>query len=164
MHEVYEFFTRYVRRIHPDTHWKKAMKMNPNVVWFQLITPSDVAFVILLVENGMPVWNKKKVLFDVEESKKTKAKPLFTSGEGQKRSFGKTTWSKEGLKYFHKVERTCIRCIVNWSVAARRKYPGQRILASKIDFKRHHHTCPNDIHPHHPNHHHLRPHHPPSLP
>ncbi len=66
-------------RIHPDTHWKKAMKMNPNVVWFQLITPSDVAFVILLVENGMPVWNKKKVLFDVEESKKTKAKPLFTS-------------------------------------------------------------------------------------
>jgi hypothetical protein len=37
--------------------------------------------------------------------KKTKAKPLFTSGEDQKRSFGKTTWSKEGLKYFHKVER-----------------------------------------------------------
>ncbi len=80
--------------------------MNPNVVWFQLITPSDFAFVISLVKNGMPAWNKKKVLFDVEESKKTKAKPLFTSGEGQKRSFGKTTWSKEGLKYFHKVERT----------------------------------------------------------
>ena len=26
-----------------------------------------------------------------------KVKPLFTTGEGQKRSFGKTTWSKEGL-------------------------------------------------------------------
>ena len=36
----------------------------------------------------------------------TKAKPLFTSGEGKKRSFGKTTWSKEGLQYFHKVEAT----------------------------------------------------------
>jgi hypothetical protein len=24
---------------------------------------------------------------------------------------------------------------VNWAVAARRKYPGQRILASKIDYK-----------------------------
>ncbi len=36
---IYEFFTRYVRRIHPDTHWKRAMKMNPNTVWFQLITP-----------------------------------------------------------------------------------------------------------------------------
>ena len=38
--------------------------------------------------------------------RKTKATPLFTSGEGQKRSFGKTTWSKEGLQYYLKVERT----------------------------------------------------------
>jgi hypothetical protein len=29
----------------------------------------------------------------------------------------------------------CIRRIVNWAVAARRAYPGQRILASKIDYK-----------------------------
>ncbi len=29
----------------------------------------------------------------------------------------------------------CIWHIVNWAVAARRKYPGQRILASKIDYK-----------------------------
>jgi len=28
--EVYEFFTKYVRRIHPDTHWKRTMKINPN--------------------------------------------------------------------------------------------------------------------------------------
>ena len=50
------------------------------------------------------MWNKKKTLFTFEQSKNTKVKPLFTSGEGQKRSFGKTTWSKEGLKYFLKVE------------------------------------------------------------
>jgi hypothetical protein len=29
----------------------------------------------------------------------------------------------------------CIHRLVNWAVAARRKYPGQRILASKIDYK-----------------------------
>jgi len=58
-----------------------------------------------LIKNGMAVWNRKKVLFETKEMKKTKAKPLFTLGEGQKRSFGKTTWSKEGLKHFHKVER-----------------------------------------------------------
>jgi hypothetical protein len=103
---IYEFFTRYVRRIHPDTHWKRAMKMNPNVVWFQLITPSDIAFVISLIKNGMPVWKRKTALFESDDLRKTKAKPLFTSGEGQKRSFGKTTWSKEGLQYFHKVEAT----------------------------------------------------------
>ena len=103
---IYEFFTRYVRRIHPDTHWKRAMKMNPNKLWFQLITPSDIAFVISLMKNGMPVWKRKAVLFESDDLRKTKAKPLFTSGEGQKRTFGKTTWSKEGLKYYHKVEAT----------------------------------------------------------
>ena len=104
--EVYEFFTGYLRRIHPDTHWKRTMKKNANQVFFQLITPSDIAFVILLLKNGMPVWNRKKVLFETDEMMKTKAKPLFMSGEGQKRRFGKTTWSKEGLKYYHKVEKT----------------------------------------------------------
>jgi hypothetical protein len=104
--EVYEFFTRYVRRIRPDTHWKRTMKSNVNKVFFQLVTPSDIAFVISLLKNGMPVWDRKKVLFESEELRKTKVKPLFTTGEGQKRSFGKTTWSREGLKYFQKVERT----------------------------------------------------------
>ena len=37
---IYEFFTftRYVRRIHPDTHWKRAMKMNPNTVQATLLS------------------------------------------------------------------------------------------------------------------------------
>ena len=103
---IYEFFTRYVRRIHPDTHWKRAMKMNPNTVWFQLITPSDIAFVISLMKNGMPVWKRKTALFESDVLRNTTVKPLFTSGEGQKRRFGKSTWNKEGLKYFHKVEAT----------------------------------------------------------
>ena len=54
--EVYEFFTRYVRRIRPDKHWKSTMKINLNEVFFQLVTSSDIAFVISLLKNGMPVW------------------------------------------------------------------------------------------------------------
>ncbi len=77
--------------LHPPR--KRAMKMNPNSVWFQLITPSDIAFVISLMKNGMSVWKMKAVLFESDDLRKTKAKPLFTSGEGQKRTFGKTTWS-----------------------------------------------------------------------
>ena len=80
--------------------------MNPNVVWFQLITPSDIAFVISLMKNGMPMWKRKTALFESNDLRSTTVKPLFTSGEGQKRTFGKTTWNKEGLKYFHKVEAT----------------------------------------------------------
>ena len=29
----------------------------------------------------------------------------------------------------------CVKRIINWAVAARRKYPGKRILATKIDYK-----------------------------
>ena len=68
---IYEFFTRYVRRIHLDTHWKRAMKMNPNKLWFQLITPSNIAFVIFLMKNGMPVWKRKTALFESDVLRNT---------------------------------------------------------------------------------------------
>jgi hypothetical protein len=29
----------------------------------------------------------------------------------------------------------CIHRLINWTIAARRKYPGQQILATKIDYK-----------------------------
>ena len=99
---MYEFFTKY---IHPDTHWKRAMKMHPNKIWFQLITPSDIAFVISLLKNGLPMWKKKAAKWDSDELRKTTAEPLFTSGKGQKRKFGKTTWSKEGIQYYIKAEK-----------------------------------------------------------
>ncbi len=82
MTEVYEFFTRYVWWIRPDTHWKRTMKSNVNKVFFQLVTTSDIAFIISLLKNGMPVWDRKKDLFESKDLRKTKLKPLFTMGEG----------------------------------------------------------------------------------
>jgi hypothetical protein len=83
---------------------KKLKILNSHHV--SLITPSDIAFIMSLLKNGMPVWKRKTALFESDDTKNTKVKPLFTSGKGQKRKFGKMTWSKEGLKYFHKVEAT----------------------------------------------------------
>jgi hypothetical protein len=103
--ETCEFFTKYLQRIHPGTYWKKSMNLSPNVFWFQLVTPSNIAFVISLLKNGIPVWNKKKILFKTEESRRKKARPLFTAGEGKKKSSGGTAWSMEWLKYFHTVEK-----------------------------------------------------------
>lgn len=100
--QLYEFFVKYVRRIKADNHWKRTMKTNVNKVFFQLITPSDIAYITSVIKNGKPVWNKKKSLFVVDEEKKVEHE--FTLGKGQKRTFGKSTWSKEGLKYYHKVE------------------------------------------------------------
>ena len=87
--EVYEFFTRYVRRIRPDTHWKRTMKSNVNKVFFQLVTPSDIAFVISLLKNGMPVWDRKKVLFESEELRKTKSETSVHDGRRPKEELWK---------------------------------------------------------------------------
>lgn len=103
---LYEFFVKYVRRIHTDNHWKRTMKTKTNIVFFQHITPSDIAYIISVIKNGKPVWNTKKTkLFPSAEPEK-KVKPLFTLGKGQKKTFGKSTWSMEGKKYYDKVLTT----------------------------------------------------------
>ena len=102
--EVYEFFTRYVRRIHPDTHWKRTMKINANIVFFQLITPSDIAFVILLKWYAGMEQEEDSVRKRTNEKDKSKTSVHVRRRPEEK--LQKTTWSKEGLKYFRKVERT----------------------------------------------------------
>jgi hypothetical protein len=52
LHVVYEFMTTDVQRIYPDAVWKHKMEQSPNIVFFQMVTSSDIAYVILLVKNG----------------------------------------------------------------------------------------------------------------
>ena len=35
----------------------------------------------------------------------TKAKPLFSTGEGKKRESGKSVWNMEGLEFYYNVEK-----------------------------------------------------------
>jgi hypothetical protein len=53
------------------------------------------------------MWDQKKTepYLNSDDGKIKTKKPLFTTGEGAKRTFGKLTWNKEGLKYFHSAER-----------------------------------------------------------
>ncbi len=70
---------------------------------YRIITPSDIAYVILLVKNGQEMWgleigvagNREKG----DDEPKKKARPLFTSGMGKKRLFGVSLWNKAGLEY-----------------------------------------------------------------
>ncbi len=52
LHVVYEFMTIYVQRIYPDAVWKCKMEQSPNIVFFLMVTPSNIAYVISLVKNG----------------------------------------------------------------------------------------------------------------
>jgi hypothetical protein len=63
-------------------------------------------------------------------------KDRLTHDQSWKWSFGASVNSRVRRELLQECHYGfCIRQIMNWAVAARRKYPGQRILASKIDYK-----------------------------
>ncbi len=36
------------------------MEQSMNIVFYQMVTPSNIAYVILLVKNGKSLWDQKK--------------------------------------------------------------------------------------------------------
>jgi hypothetical protein len=94
---VFDFIARYVRKIHGDRYLKGMIRNNPGVSLMDIITPSDIAYTICLIKNSKDVWCQYE---DDEGRKDKKVKPVFTTGEGKKRTFGDTTWNKTGLAYF----------------------------------------------------------------
>lgn len=106
---VFEFLLNYVRRIKSDKDWRKILKKNPEKPFLFFVTPSDIAYVLALIKNGMGMWDQTIRMMnsrdrdrDSEDEKKTL--PLFTQGEGQKRESGKTVWNKDGLNYYYTAE------------------------------------------------------------
>ena len=94
---LFEFFAKYVRKIHGDRYLKSVIKNNAGISLLDIITPSDVSYMICLIKNSKDVWSQA---IDDDEDNSKKVRSLFTSGEGKKRTFGDTTWNKEGLAYF----------------------------------------------------------------
>lgn len=93
---LFEFFAKYVRKIYGDRYLKSMIKRTVGLSLMDVITPSDIAYVICLFKNSQNVWGQVDDVAD----RSTKVKPLFTSGEGKKRTSGDTTWNKAGLAYF----------------------------------------------------------------
>ena len=56
---LYEFIARYVRKVHPDSIIKKDLSENMGVSFIDMITPSDIAYVICLLKNGKDMWDQK---------------------------------------------------------------------------------------------------------
>jgi hypothetical protein len=84
-HVVYDFMCTYVRRIKPDTRWKKILKMNAGNPFICHFTPSDIAYVLAIIKNGQEMWDQAK---NPSTSPENKLKPLYSAGEGRKRESG----------------------------------------------------------------------------
>jgi hypothetical protein len=70
------------------------MKSEPNFVWFQTITPSNIA------------WDQsKRVAKKPNGGGEKKARPLFYGGQGKKRAYEKSMWNDEGFEYYYTAEK-----------------------------------------------------------
>lgn len=104
---VFEFMLTYARRIRSDKEWTKILKNNPEKPFLCFITPSDIAFVQVLMMNGMGVWDQARRMKEDPTctSAEKKELPVFTKGEGLKRESGRTVWDKDGLNFYYTAEK-----------------------------------------------------------
>lgn len=107
---VYSFIARYVRKVHSDSHIAKMLKKNKSMTFLDLIGPSDIAYAIAVVKNGLKVWRNEPG-----------AKPLFTHGEKKKRGYGQCMWSAEGKSFYEMAKK-------NWTVVFKSKIMGSDFL------------------------------------
>jgi len=101
---LYDFFARYVRRVHSDDFIRKALLKTPKTSFVDIIGPSDIAYVISIIKNSGEVWSQDVKMVEmgvrVMGNREKKKKPLFTQGEGAKRVKGESLWNIEGRRYF----------------------------------------------------------------
>ena len=105
--EIYDFLGRYVRRIHSDDFIRRALKTFPASSFVDVLTPSDIAYVIAIIKNSGEMWDQNIRMKEMKgheaiASKEKKLRPLFTQGEGMKRDKGETLWNREGRQFFQR--------------------------------------------------------------
>ncbi len=71
----------------------------------EVVSPSDIAHVLALIKNGKGVWDQDvRMAANPHGGGEKKMHPLFTSGKGKKRLFGKSVWTRDGLENFYTAE------------------------------------------------------------
>ena len=79
-HFVFDFFLNYVRRIKSDSDWRKLLKKNPEKPFLLFVSPSDIAFILSLIKNGMEMWDQARRLQDNptrEETRRDKSTAII---------------------------------------------------------------------------------------
>ena len=115
MDELMEFLATFVRLVHANRYYKGLLIANCGSSYLDIITASDVAYVLSLMMNSIEVWLKRKT------ADGKLVKPLYTSGKGVKREYGVTTWSKSGMKYYRDMKN-------KWKPAFKRGHKDFRTL------------------------------------
>lgn len=88
LNTLMEFLARYVRVVHCNRFFMNKLFLNKGKSYVQVLTPSDIAFVICLLKNSIEMWRHKIA----NNGDAGTTRPLFSVGEGVKREHGESTW------------------------------------------------------------------------
>ncbi len=103
------FFARYVQKAQSNGAIKSELRNNEGLSFTDIISPSNIAFVISVIKNGWDVWDQKIRMKElgaaVHGKREVKIWPLFTEGTGKKKEQGRSLWSDEGIKNFKRAEK-----------------------------------------------------------
>jgi hypothetical protein len=81
------------------------MKKCPGQPFFNMVTPSDIAYVLAIIKNGKESWDQTKRLQCTPGATEKKIQPLFSRGDGKKRLSGNTVWNNAGMEFFYTAEK-----------------------------------------------------------
>ena len=78
-----------MRRIHIEDFIRRALKTFPESSYVDVLTPSDIAYVIEIIKNSGEMWDQNIRMKEMPghkaiASKEEKLRPLFTQGKGMK--------------------------------------------------------------------------------
>ena len=111
---IYVFVSKFVSRIYGISMINAWLSKKKGSTFFNLMTISDFAYTVAVLENSYEVWNQE---FKQEQTSKTewedymnskdymKKTPKFTGQEGKKREYCNSGWSKAGIDFFNDVRQ-----------------------------------------------------------
>ena len=57
-HGLFDFFARYVQKVHSDEFIRKTLKLGKGTNFIDVIGPNDIAYVIAVFKNSQEIWDQ----------------------------------------------------------------------------------------------------------
>ncbi len=57
-HGLFEFFARYVQKVHSNELIRKTLKLDKDMSFIDIIGPNNIAYVIAVFKNSQEMWDQ----------------------------------------------------------------------------------------------------------
>ncbi len=111
------FIDKYVTRFYGSQNIMSWAAKSKNKTIFDLVTISDLAYTVAVIENGHEIWKQmaetqhssaREGLLEPrwggeQEESSTEKTPKFTKKAGRKREYNTSGWNNERIHFYNKV-------------------------------------------------------------